>query len=41
MTSDYTSEAVGLQGWERALNEDAYFAGEEDLPYVDLSQEEP
>ena len=41
MTSDYTSEAVGLQGWERALNEDAYFAGEEDLPYVDSSEEMP
>ena len=31
MTSDYVSEVLGLQGWERALNEDSYFAGEEDV----------
>ena len=39
MTSDYISEAIGLQGWERALNQDAYMAGEEVDPYVDLSSE--
>ena len=31
MTSDYVSWVLGLQGWERALNEDAYMAGEEDV----------
>ena len=30
MTSDYVSWVLGLQGWERALREDSYFAGEED-----------
>ena len=36
MTSDYVSYVLGLQGWERALNEDNYYvyscmAGEEDV----------
>ena len=31
MTSDYVSWVLGLQGWQRALNEDAYMAGEEDV----------
>ena len=31
MTSDYVSWVLGLQGWERARREDAYFAGEEDV----------
>ena len=30
MTSDYVSWVLGLQGWQRAWKEDAYFAGEED-----------
>ena len=30
MTSDYVSWVLGLQGWQRALNKDSYFAGEED-----------
>ena len=32
MTSDYVSWVLGLQGWERAINEDSYMAGEEDVP---------
>ena len=31
MTSDYVSWVLGLQGWERAINEDSYMAGEEDV----------
>ena len=30
MTSDYVSWVLGLQGWERAIGVDSYFAGEED-----------
>ena len=31
MTSDYVSYVLGLQGWERAWDEDSYMAGEEDV----------
>ena len=31
MTSDYVSWVLGLQGWERAICEDSYMAGEEDV----------
>ena len=30
-TMDYVSHVLGLQGWERAWDEDAYFAGEEEI----------
>ena len=33
MTSDYVSWVLGLQGWERAWNEDSYMAGEEALEH--------
>ena len=36
MTSDYVHYVLGLQGWERAINEDSYMAGEED--YLDEGQ---
>ena len=34
MTSDYVSYVLGLQGWERAWNEDSYMAGEERNQYL-------
>ena len=35
MTSDYVSWVLGLQGWERAWDEDSYMAGEDDVLYMD------
>ena len=41
MTSDYVSWVLGLQGWERAWDEDSYMAGEEDVLYMDEDAAEP
>ena len=41
MTSDYVSYVLGLQGWERAQNEDSYMANEEDVLYVDWVSTSP